>query len=107
MRQAERTGRLTAERRVLLSAIPGWVWDSRAAKWEEGYSRMLAYVARHGYARVPTTYEDADGYRLGWWGVLQRSMHSQGTLPDDRRQRLEELPGWTWKPPRGPAGRNQ
>ncbi len=48
-------------------AVDGWVWDVGAAQWEESYAVLLAYVAKHGHARVPFPYRTADGYRLGQW----------------------------------------
>jgi hypothetical protein len=44
---------------------------------------------------VPAPYE-VDGYPLGRWVIKQRSKHAAGVLADDRRDRLDELPGWTW-----------
>ena len=88
-------GILDKDRRARLEAIPGWVWSPLDAQWEEGFTRLLAYVEAHGDACVPQSYE-ADGYNLGNWVGIQRGRYSKGTLDPDRRQRLEELPAWTW-----------
>jgi len=65
-------------------------------KWEEGYRRLVAYVERHGDARVPKSYT-VDGYQLGAWAGTQRRSYAKGTLDTDRERRLQDLPGWTWK----------
>lgn len=49
---------------------------------------------RHSDARVPTSYR-VDGYRLGMWVAMPRNRRSR--LDADRKQRLQDLPGWTWK----------
>lgn len=36
---------------------------------------------------------------IGVWVTTQNTIHSQGRLPHDQRQRLEELPQWTWGRP--------
>ena len=90
-------GTLDADRQRRLEELPGWTWDPIADQWEEGFSRLLHYVERHGDARVPQSYT-VDGYRLGQWVNAQRGKHAKGTLDADRQRRLEELPGWTWDP---------
>jgi superfamily II DNA or RNA helicase len=86
---------LDDERRARLEALPGWVWSHLDAQWEQGFGRLLAYVEAHGDARVPHSFK-ADGYDLGNWVSIQRGRYAKGTLDPDRRQRLEELPTWTW-----------
>jgi Helicase associated domain len=77
--------------------LPGWTWDRRAERWDDGYGRLLSYVKRHGNALVPASHS-VDGFKLGAWVVAQRVNYQKGILQDDRRMRLERLPGWTWKP---------
>ena len=55
---------LDADRQLRLEDLPGWTWDTKAYQWEEGFSRLLDYVERHGHARVPQSYS-VDGFRLG------------------------------------------
>ncbi len=88
---------LHADRQHRLQDLPGWTWDPDADQWEEGFSRLLDYVERHGDAHVPAAYT-VDGYRLGRWVIKQRAKHAEGTLDADRQRRLDELPGWTWDP---------
>ena len=88
-------GTLDADRQHRLQELPGWTWDPAADQWEEGFSRLLGYVERHGDARVPHSYT-VDGYQLGPWVGTQRRNYAKGTLDADRQRRLEDLPGWTW-----------
>ena len=89
------SGTLDSGRVRRLESVPGWVWDARADLWEEGFQHLLNYVAEHGNAKVPRPYMVGD-YRLGQWVGVQRSGNNKGTLPLERRTRLEELPGWSW-----------
>ena len=90
-------GTLDADRQHRLQDLPGWSWNPKAAQWEEGFSQLSHYVDHNGHARVPKSYT-VDGYKLGQWVNQQRTFHAKGRLDADRERRLEELPGWTWKP---------
>jgi superfamily II DNA or RNA helicase len=102
-RKLHSQGSLDADRQHRLQALDGWTWNPKADQWEEGFSRVLAYVEQNGHARVPHSYE-LDGYRLGFWVTMQRGRRTTGTLDEDRQHRLEDLPGWTWAP-RSTSGR--
>lgn len=88
-------GTLDADRARRLQALPGWTWDLKVDQWETGYARLLAYVERHGDARVLQSYQ-VDGFQLGPWVATQRTNRVKGTLDADRERRLQALPGWTW-----------
>jgi transcriptional regulator with XRE-family HTH domain len=66
-----------------------------AEQWEQNFKKLIAYVERHGDAKVPQFY-NVDGSPLGAWVNTQRSRHAEGTLDADRERRLQTLPGWTW-----------
>ncbi|CAM3378010.1 DEAD/DEAH box helicase [Mycobacterium colombiense] len=93
-----RKGTLNDRRQQELDAVPGWAWDPKADKWENGFTRLLAYVEREGDARVPASYRDDDGYKLGGWVLTQRISRIDGTIDSDRERRLDEVPGWSWAP---------
>ena len=76
-----------------LEALPGWVWDTNEAAWEDGFAHLVSFVEREGHARVPRGW-DENGYRLGQWVIVQRSRRK--TLDQKRLARLEALPDWTW-----------
>jgi superfamily II DNA or RNA helicase len=87
---------LEADRARRLERLPGWMWNARADKWEEGFTRLLEYVKQAKDARVASKHTTTDGYQLGAWVLNQRTLHVRGSLGADRERRLEELPGWTW-----------
>ena len=88
-------GTLDADRARRLSKLPGWAWNINTAAWEDGFARLLKYVKSNGDARVPGPYT-IDGYPLGRWVKAQRADYARGTLDADRKDRLQELPGWIW-----------
>lgn len=85
-------GTLDSDRERRLQGLPGWSWDPLADQWEEGFSRLVGYVERHGDANVARSYA-VDGYAPGEW-VRRQCNHAEGTLDADRERRLHELPGW-------------
>jgi hypothetical protein len=98
-------GRVRADRAARLEALPGWMWDTRAASWEAHYRALQSYAADEGHARVPSNYE-TDGLRLGSWVIAQRAKRRRGDLASERIARLEAVAGWTWDGRRraGPVG---
>ncbi|MGO9284824.1 MAG: Helicase associated domain protein [Mycobacterium sp.] len=88
--------RLSDDQQHRLEALPGWTWHARDDRWEQGFTRLRAYIKQKGDARVPALYKTADGYNLGGWVHAQRLKFANGTLAADRQHRLEALPGWTW-----------
>jgi hypothetical protein len=86
---------LSEERASRLEALPGWSWDVRADRWEDGFAHTASFAAREGHARVPKGNIE-DGFRLGTWIGAQRMQYTESTLPTDRVRRLEALPGWSW-----------
>ena len=90
-------GELPQTRRERLSALPGWTWEALVTAWEQGFAHLESFVAREGHARVPGKWRE-DGYRLGQWVMVQRSISKKGRLDEDRRTRLEGLSGWIWDP---------
>ena len=78
-----------------LEELPGWTWNARADRWEEGFSYLHGFAEREGHARVPHDHVE-DGFRLGRWVIKLRSR--KDILAPGRIRQLEELPGWTWNP---------
>jgi hypothetical protein len=84
---------LTPDRIARLEALPGWVWDVREFRWEEGFSSLQRFTALEGHSRPPSAHKE-NGYNLGQWVSNQRS--GRNTLTPERIIRLETLPGWVW-----------
>jgi superfamily II DNA or RNA helicase len=72
----------------------GFVWDTLEAAWEEGFSYLKAYKEREGHCRVPDNHKEND-FDLGGWVRRQRQSKRQQSLPEARRQQLDEL-GFVW-----------
>jgi superfamily II DNA or RNA helicase len=89
-------GRLSDERADRLESLPGWSWDPKEDAWNGYFDELVAYVATNGHAAVPTSLALPDGRRLGMWASGQRTHRAKGQLSDDKVERLEALPGWSW-----------
>jgi len=92
--QRRKADSLTKERILRLESLNGWIWNALDAAWEEGFSYLVAYVAKHGDANVLRLYKTEDGYKLGQWTGVQRSKREKLTI--ERASRLESLSGWVW-----------
>jgi hypothetical protein len=68
-RQFRERDRLSEARVARLEAVPGWLWDSLEARWEQGFAHLEQFVASNDHARVPANYVDDDGFKLGKWVV--------------------------------------
>lgn len=79
-----------------LESCPGWAWNRIDEMWEEGFNQLLSYTKSKGTSRVPARYTDQCGYKLGGWVAKQRMDSDQ--LAADKRERLEQLPDWSWDP---------
>jgi hypothetical protein len=82
-----------------LEAIPGWSWSkvSLDERWENGFRLLEQYVAINGHSRVPATHVTPSGYELGAWIDRQRRLRAAKRLDQNRTQRLDGLPDWSWE----------
>jgi hypothetical protein len=94
--QRKNKGLIQSDRRQLLEALSGWDWNPNLTQWEEGFSRLKQFSEQWGHCLVTRDYETEDGYRLGVW--VNRQRISKNSMRPDRRQRLEALVRWSWKP---------
>ena len=83
---------MSADRKQRLDAI-GFVWDTRSAQWETGFSALEAYKNAKGDCLVPSLYKTDDGFALGSWVGTQRK--AKDSMSADRKQRLEAI-GFVW-----------
>src|SRR5262245_21597524 len=84
---------LSAPRRQQLDEL-GFVWDPLETHWGEGLRYLTIYKGREGHCRVPRLHKE-NGFPLGLWVGRQRQSKDQETLPEARRQQLDEL-GFVW-----------
>jgi hypothetical protein len=101
-RSAQKRGRLSTDRATRLESVPGWTWNVRDARWEQGLEALRRFAQREGHALVPVDHVE-EGVNLGSWARTQRHLRNRGRLPHMRVTQLEAVPGWTWTPPRGGA----
>jgi hypothetical protein len=95
-RRSKQTGQLTKKRKIKLKALPGWVWDARDYKWEEGFRHLKEYAGREGHALIPEKLITNGGYSLGSWVRRQRLCRIKNELSTGRVERLESVLGWVW-----------
>lgn len=95
-RVAHRRSKLDRERTERLDALPGWHWEVRAERWEDGFARLQRFVDQQGHAQISATMVE-DGFRLGQWVTLQRTARRLNRLSSEQIKRLEAVPGWTWR----------
>ncbi|KAB7839473.1 hypothetical protein FRZ00_21260 [Streptomyces mobaraensis] len=88
-----RKGVLSEAHIKALEERPEWVWDGIAAQWEASFDVLKAWAAEHGDIRVPFD-RSINGIGIYRWVLQQRKLIREGKQPEDRRQRLEALPGW-------------
>ena len=90
-------GDLSPDRIKALEEVPGWAWDPFEEDYQNGLERLRAYADREGHARVPNTYKDETGFKLGTWVGSRRKEYKKGDLSPERIKALEEVPGWVWE----------
>lgn len=95
-RRLHNNGKLPAARARRLAGLPGWSWKALDDQWDINFGDLAVYAAQHGHARPPQAYYAESGLALGHWVSDQRRRRAK--LSDERRARLESLPGWAWNP---------
>jgi superfamily II DNA or RNA helicase len=83
------------DRKALLEGLPGWSWDLFDEMWMKRYLRLREYAVVHKTCYVPFGYTDQDGFVLQQWVDVQR--RRKDILSGDCVNRLESLPGWSWR----------
>ena len=89
-------GRLSDDRIQILDRL-GFLWDPFQADFQRGLQHLEEFVRRNGHGRVPQTFVDADGYRLGVWCNGQRRKNRRDQLSGERRAELDRV-GFVWQP---------
>ena len=91
-RDARNKSKMSEERIERLDTV-GFVWVLLEAQWEDGVARLEEYIQLHGNARVPNSFEDGVGFKLGQWVGVQRKNFNR--LSTERKSRLDDL-GFVW-----------
>ena len=82
---------MSAERKQRLDDL-GFVWDTLAEAWEEGFSKLLQFKEANGHCNVPYAYR-LNGFNIGQW--VQRQRATNDIMSAERKQRLDDL-GFVW-----------
>ncbi|MCP4605182.1 MAG: hypothetical protein GY847_32475 [Proteobacteria bacterium] len=93
-RRDYRKGRLPTEHQELLEKQPGWFWREFDMRWWRAFHLLRSFVENEGHIRVPRNHIENGGFKLGIWIERQRSR--KATMPKERREALEKIPGWSW-----------
>ncbi|MEU9602778.1 Helicase associated domain protein [Streptomyces sp. NPDC048109] len=89
-----RKGVLSEAHAKALEERPEWLWDGIAAQWEASFDVLAAWAAEHGDIKVPFD-QPINGIGVYRWMLQQKKLIREGKQPEDRRRRLEALPGWS------------
>lgn len=85
-RQLRKNGELNTEQIGLLDSI-GFEWKLRErGTWETTFEEPKAFVQEHGHFKPPTTLKKLKGF-IG----ITRFQFNAGTLPEERRKKLEAI----------------
>jgi len=96
-------GTLSSEQITTLQDLPGWVWDVKTSRWEQGLRLLTAYAHRTGAPNPDSFYiEDTEGtegnFTLGAWAMSRRKEYRLSVLSPTRIAALEAIDGWEWNP---------
>ncbi|MCT9105309.1 DEAD/DEAH box helicase [Streptomyces mirabilis] len=89
-----RKGTLPPAQAEALEERSEWVWDGIAAQWEASFDVLAFWAAEHGDIKVPFD-QSINGIGIYRWMLQQKKLIREGKQPEDRRRRLEALPGWS------------
>jgi len=95
-------GTLSPEQITTLQALPGWVWDVKASRWDQGLRLLTAYAHRTGAPNPDSFYIEAaeDNFTLGAWAMSRRKEYRLGVLFPHPHRRPESDPRVGMESPR-------
>jgi hypothetical protein len=85
---------MSEQRRQMLEMIPGWTWNPFLDQWMESFEELAQFAIDNGHSNVPVDYVTKNGFALGKW--VQKQKNKSDKLTNERREYLEEIPGWSW-----------
>jgi hypothetical protein len=77
--------KLKEDQKAALDSI-GFVWDPKAALWDERFQELKEFHGKNGSCKVP-----AKNRKLNTWIQGQRSVYRSGRMAEDRKCKLETL----------------
>jgi len=99
MRASYKKGILSQERIDELETIHGWKWGTQreeAYTWDEHLQHWITQYEKR--LQTPSSHsKDLEEKRAGMWQGIQRVTYKNGTLSQERINKLLESPGWEWR----------
>ncbi len=74
----------------------GFCWDPNGDDWDEYYRRLVQYKSEHNTTDVTLNKKNRKDYQLYCWVRTQRKSRKEGTLGQNRVDRLSEIDGFCW-----------
>jgi superfamily II DNA or RNA helicase len=96
--QARYRKRMSAERRELLEAVPGWAWTGQEIYRNRMVVAVEAFHAANGAVAMPENYATAADPAIGSWMTRQRRRRANGRIDPDTAALLEAIPDFCWRP---------
>lgn len=80
VRAGKFSGILTSSQIARLDAL-GMVWESKSERlWQRGFAAAEAFYAKHGHLNLASKYRNADGFALGGWIQLLRTLYAKNNF---------------------------
>jgi len=89
--------KLTLEQIARLESLPNWQWNPIDSQWSTNYEEILRYASERKSVSFKRN-ESNEGRQLAQWVMRQRQSYFAGTLEEEKRELLEQIPYWDWKP---------
>jgi len=97
-RRAYKKGKLSDARQRRLHSLVDFEWEPQVSAWERRFRELVAYKSAHGHCKV----RESQHLPLGRWVKVQRRRKANGTLSEERLERLNVI-AFEWQPGRGPS----
>jgi len=91
--QKIRGGKISQDRRLKLESVPGWL-NMGNKTWDERFDILLEYVKIKN--QIPKKTGLFKGVQIARWVHEQRRKNKMGKMTNDRKLKLESVPGWSW-----------
>ncbi len=90
-------GKLSKDRIHKLEKLQGWAWNTRDEKWFVGFRHFDKISKDLGPGLVISEFITSDGYKLGNWINVQRTLFKKNKLRKDRFELLDKHTLWVWE----------
>jgi hypothetical protein len=95
-RRLYKEGKLPPEQIKELETLTSWTWTKSESLFQERFIRLKKFVEETGHTKVPHSYKDSDGFKLGIWVANCRTSYRKSKMKQDHILKIESLSGWEW-----------